>query len=301
MTPGQKIKQYRKEHNLTQAQLAKKLDISRPYMSEIESDKRNMSFKTINNFAKKLGVSSLELFDTGNDYIETDSSSNFDKQKKPISSQLLGEKIISIRIQSHLSQQEFADRINELTNSNAITKTIVNEWETGKNRPNEPSQTAIAKIGNMTRDELIYDEYGWKLWESATGRSREEIEKTRINGIETGRINTDDSIQKQIGKATQMLEFNGSPDLNVIHEIDSSLRDVGNQIDTYYVDPKKWETAPTFGNHHIIPRNGNISDYFYDDMNKDINLDLKKIIKDARTEIIKLGNKYHLNDTNHNK
>lgn len=79
MTPGQKIKQYRKDHNLTQAQLAERLEISRPYMSEIESDKRNMSFKTINKFATKLGIPALELFDAGT-YIEPNMVTGFDKQ-----------------------------------------------------------------------------------------------------------------------------------------------------------------------------------------------------------------------------
>lgn len=63
MTPGARIKQLRKDKGLTQAQLASQLDISRSYMSEIESDKRNMSVTTIQKFAKKLNVSASELID----------------------------------------------------------------------------------------------------------------------------------------------------------------------------------------------------------------------------------------------
>lgn len=86
MTPGQKIKEYRKKNHMTQAELAEKLEISRPYMSEIESDKRNMSTRTVENFAKKLGIPSNELFDT-EQYIDPRDASEFDKSPEKIKQQ----------------------------------------------------------------------------------------------------------------------------------------------------------------------------------------------------------------------
>lgn len=59
---GQKMKEYRLSHGLSQEQLAKQLGISRPYMSEIESNKRNMSVKTIKNFTDKLGITLSDFF-----------------------------------------------------------------------------------------------------------------------------------------------------------------------------------------------------------------------------------------------
>lgn len=59
---GQKIKEYRLSHGLTQEQLAKQLGISRPYMSEIESNKRSMRVKTIKNFTDKLGITLNDFF-----------------------------------------------------------------------------------------------------------------------------------------------------------------------------------------------------------------------------------------------
>lgn len=59
---GQKMKEYRLSHGLSQKQLAKQLGISRPYMSEIESNKRNMSVKTISNFTDKLGITLSDFF-----------------------------------------------------------------------------------------------------------------------------------------------------------------------------------------------------------------------------------------------
>lgn len=86
MTPGQKIKEYRKKNHMTQAELAEKLEISRPYMSEIESDKRNMSTRTVESFAKKLGIPSSELFDT-NQYIDPRDASDFDKAPENVKGQ----------------------------------------------------------------------------------------------------------------------------------------------------------------------------------------------------------------------
>lgn len=59
---GQKMKEYRLSHGLTQEQLAKQLGISRPYMSEIESNKRSMRVKTIKNFTDKLGITLNDFF-----------------------------------------------------------------------------------------------------------------------------------------------------------------------------------------------------------------------------------------------
>lgn len=86
MTPGQKIKEYRKKNHMTQAELAEKLEISRPYMSEIESDKRNMSTRTVESFAKKLGIPSSELFDT-NQYIDPRDASDFDNAPEKVKNQ----------------------------------------------------------------------------------------------------------------------------------------------------------------------------------------------------------------------
>jgi len=60
--PGQKMKEYRLSHGLSQEQLAKQLGISRPYMSEIESNKRSMSVKTIKNFTDKLDITLSDFF-----------------------------------------------------------------------------------------------------------------------------------------------------------------------------------------------------------------------------------------------
>ncbi|MGX7199210.1 helix-turn-helix domain-containing protein [Enterococcus nangangensis] len=61
MSIGQNIKSIRKKRNLTQKEFAKILEISNSYMSELESDKRNLSIDTINKIAKKLNVPTMQL------------------------------------------------------------------------------------------------------------------------------------------------------------------------------------------------------------------------------------------------
>ena len=66
MSIGQNIKSIRKKRNLTQKEFAKILEISSSYMSELESDKRNLSIDTINKIAKKLNVPTMYLLSGSN-------------------------------------------------------------------------------------------------------------------------------------------------------------------------------------------------------------------------------------------
>lgn len=61
MSFGENIKNLRLESGKTQKEFAQMLDISKSYMSELESNKRNPSIETVNKIAKKLNVSSVYL------------------------------------------------------------------------------------------------------------------------------------------------------------------------------------------------------------------------------------------------
>ncbi|MCW6683061.1 helix-turn-helix domain-containing protein [Aerococcaceae bacterium NML160702] len=61
----------------------------------------------------------------------------------------IGARIKSIRKNLGLTQTEFAKKIN-------ATLPAVSNWETGRNVPNNERLKAIAKIGDMTVDELLY-------------------------------------------------------------------------------------------------------------------------------------------------
>lgn len=60
---GKKLKLLRKENNLTQVQLAKKVGISSNYYARIERDEENPSLEVFKDIAKALKVKSSEILD----------------------------------------------------------------------------------------------------------------------------------------------------------------------------------------------------------------------------------------------
>lgn len=59
---GQNIKQIRKRMNITQSELATKMEISQSYLSDIENGRKNLSIKTVKKLADSLGLSVTDLF-----------------------------------------------------------------------------------------------------------------------------------------------------------------------------------------------------------------------------------------------
>lgn len=61
MSIGENIKNFRKQKNMTQEQFAKKIEISRSYLSDIENNRKSISASTLENLSKKMNVSMLYL------------------------------------------------------------------------------------------------------------------------------------------------------------------------------------------------------------------------------------------------
>lgn len=59
---GQNIKQIRKRMNMSQKELATKMEISQSYLSDIENGRKNLSIKTVKKLADSLGLSVNDLF-----------------------------------------------------------------------------------------------------------------------------------------------------------------------------------------------------------------------------------------------
>ncbi|AMY05068.1 XRE family transcriptional regulator [Staphylococcus condimenti] len=59
---GQNLKRIRKRMNMTQEELATKMEISRSYLSDIENRRTNLSIKTVKKLADSLGLSVNDLF-----------------------------------------------------------------------------------------------------------------------------------------------------------------------------------------------------------------------------------------------
>jgi len=58
---GDNIKRIRLEKDISQTEIARLLDVSRGFISSIESGKRNPTLSTITRIAKAIGVSTDEL------------------------------------------------------------------------------------------------------------------------------------------------------------------------------------------------------------------------------------------------
>ncbi|MGD6773361.1 helix-turn-helix domain-containing protein [Staphylococcus simulans] len=59
---GQNIKQIRMRMNMSQSELATKMEISRSYLSDIENGNKNPSINTVKKLADSLGLSVTDLF-----------------------------------------------------------------------------------------------------------------------------------------------------------------------------------------------------------------------------------------------
>ena len=59
---GLKIKFFRQQRHMTQANFAEKLDMDVRYLSDIERGKKNITLKTIYKISSVLGIGPIELF-----------------------------------------------------------------------------------------------------------------------------------------------------------------------------------------------------------------------------------------------
>ena len=84
MSIGERIKILRKERKLTQVELAKKSNISRSYLTDIENNRYNPSVETLKAIANSLEV---KLSDILSDEVEQNNSLN-DRDKKSITNDL---------------------------------------------------------------------------------------------------------------------------------------------------------------------------------------------------------------------
>lgn len=76
--------------------------------------------------------------------------------KNSIDPEIVGSRIRDIRKTMGLSMSAFAERINHILNEKKIRSGTVSNWETGKNLPNNERLKAIAEIGGISVNELMY-------------------------------------------------------------------------------------------------------------------------------------------------
>lgn len=74
-----------------------------------------------------------------------------------IDKKMLGHRIKDIRLKQKLNMEQFAHKIKDETNNvSSPGKSNVSRWERGENIPNDITLEAIAKLGSVTVDEMLY-------------------------------------------------------------------------------------------------------------------------------------------------
>lgn len=127
---SERLKELRKEQNLTQQEIADKLHVNRVTYTNWEKGNREPNFKMLIQLADMLNVSTDYLLGREVDMI------TFSEQLK------------KYRTKKGLTQKELAEQIGIKQNS-------YSDWETGKNEPSLDNIVKLAKIFDTTTDDLL--------------------------------------------------------------------------------------------------------------------------------------------------
>jgi transcriptional regulator with XRE-family HTH domain len=128
MTTGERIREIREKRGLTQEQLAKKAEISKGFLSDVENDKRNIGSQGLLRIANELGASV--------DYL------------------LAGRVTENVDIEKIVIPQELSEAAEELSLSYSDTLDLLKTFN-----------SAVARRGKTYRKELTVEE--WKKFHKA--------------------------------------------------------------------------------------------------------------------------------------
>ena len=134
---GKNIRFIRKQKQLTQSELANKMNISRSYLGDLENNRRNPSIETVSALANALDINIDEILKSSN------------SPNSPNSPNEVGVRISNIRRNLGLSMEELGKRLD-------TSKGAVNNWEKGINFPNKERLKKITELGNVSMGYLLY-------------------------------------------------------------------------------------------------------------------------------------------------
>lgn len=206
-------------------------------------------------------------------------------------------RIQELREENKISQADLAKYLG-------VTRQSISLYERGDREPKLETWQKLSDYFGVPVDYIqgrSNDKVGWSLWEEATGYNRATIE-FEINELKNAnRLNRDDDIQMQIGKAVQFLDNRGKTDYNAVEEARRGISQLMNHIhDDFYIDPNKLDPSTFVGNTRF--RNGKTEydgSLYYEDMDKQVHDAISDILEQAR---VKLGNymNEHKFDTRYN-
>lgn len=136
---NEKIKKLRTDSNLTQAELAKNINITRSALSLYELGKREPDTKTL--------IKIANYFDVSTDYLLGNSKISM----KNTEQNFISEKISKLRKESNLS-------VNRLANLSGLSQGFVRQIELGEKNPTVESLRLICEALNISLVDFFKDE-----------------------------------------------------------------------------------------------------------------------------------------------
>lgn len=139
---GGKIAELRKEQGLNQKELAKKIGVSRSALSLYEIDRREPDLETVKKIASLFGVTTDYLLGEEGDAMGTEENTNE----------------VAKRIGRNLKVLRESTTQRELAPLLGVTPSAVCMWESGRREPDIETLVHIAKLFEVTLDDLVMKE-----------------------------------------------------------------------------------------------------------------------------------------------
>jgi transcriptional regulator with XRE-family HTH domain len=148
---GDKMRYLRRQHNITQSNLARQLAVSRAYINNIEADRKSPSLRMV------LGMANL--FGVATDYLLRDTVPVEDIAQYPANElstshppcDLFGAKLRHLRLSHHVTQSDLANQLALAAHAH------VSFLEAGRKEPSIDLVLRIADLFGVTTDYLLRD------------------------------------------------------------------------------------------------------------------------------------------------
>lgn len=135
-----RIKQLRKENNLTQMELAKRLNMSDAIITMYENGKRTPSIEAL--------VKLSQIFNCSVDYLLGIDDEEKDMPRKTEFKKSLGRRLRNLREQNDMTQDELGEKLN-------LSSKTISSFETGYNEPDGETLVMLANMYNVSTDYLL--------------------------------------------------------------------------------------------------------------------------------------------------
>ena len=208
----EKLKNLRKEHNLSQSGLAKLLKISQNQVSKYEKGTNFPGIKVLFKIAEVFEIPLESLIDK--------KAGNIPSEIREISTVELGKKIKIFRKKHNLSQHGLAKLLK-------ISSSQVSKYEKGTDFPGIKVLFKIAEVSDITLDYLIDDrDVGEKIREIRLFREQTQAELGKMVGLTDDRIRQyENNVRKPKNDMLQKFAMALNVDVSAISAVNVTIDD----------------------------------------------------------------------------